>query len=190
MSATTTTPKARAIKTGPDESKSLKSVPEAAPAAAIDEGKSEMTDTVKESVKETTAAASTMFNEFNERAKAAVEKSQKLAEELVEFHKGNVEAIVSSGKLAAKSFETIGQDAAELGRKNFESAQAAFKGFSAAKSPTELLKLQSDYAKSSFDSMVAQTSKNTEATLKLFGEIFQPISNRFAVAADRFKSAM
>lgn len=149
-----------------------------------------MTDTAKETVANTTTAATNMFGDFSERTKTAFEKSQKMTEELVEFHKGNIEAFVSSGKLAAKSFETLGQEAAELGRKNFESAQAAVKELAAAKSPTELFKLQSDFAKSSFDAFIAQTSKNTEASLKLAGEIFQPISNRFAMAADRFKSAV
>ena len=37
--------------------------------------------------------------------------------------------------------------------------------------------------------MVAETSKNTEAMLKLAGEVAQPISNRLALAADRFKAA-
>lgn len=154
-----------------------------------------MTDTAKatESVKKATAEATTqaqaVFSDLNERAKTAVEKSQKLAEEFADFQKGNVEALVASAKVAAKGIETLGQDAAELGRKNFETAQAAFKSFAAVKTPTELFKLQSDYAKSSFDTFVAETSKNTEAALKLAGDIFQPLSNRFAVAAEKFKTA-
>ena len=80
-------------------------------------------------------------------------------------------------------------ESAELGRKNFETAQAAFKSFAAVKTPTELFKLQSDYAKSSFDTFVAESSKNAEAALKLAGDIFQPLSNRFAVAAEKFKTA-
>ena len=40
-----------------------------------------------------------------------------------------------------------------------------------------------------FDAAVAQTSKNSEMFLKLAGDVFQPISNRFAVAADFFKKA-
>lgn len=168
--------------------------PEAAPAP--EKGTTEtMTDTAKvtESVKkaatEATSQAQAVFADINERTKAAVEKSQKLAEEFAEFQKGNVEALVASAKVAAKGLEAIGQDAAELGRKNFEGAQAALKSFAAVKSPTELFKLQSDYAKSSFDTFVAETSKNTEAALKLAGDIFQPLSNRFAVAAEKLKTA-
>ena len=34
-------------------------------------------------------------------------------EDINEFNKGNVEALVESSKIAAKGFETLGQDAAE-----------------------------------------------------------------------------
>ena len=133
--------------------------------------------------------AQTLFAEANERAKAAVEKGTKLFEEANEFSKGNVEAIVESGKIAAKGLETLGQDAADYSRKQFEGATAALKSLSSVKSPTDFFKLHSDYVRSAFDSIVAQTSKNTEAMLKLAGEVAQPISNRVAVAVEKVKIA-
>ncbi len=133
--------------------------------------------------------AQTLFAEANERAKAAVEKGTKLFEEANEFSKGNIEAIVESGKIAAKGLESFGQEAAEYSRKQFEGATAALKGMASAKSPTDFFKLHSDFVRSSFDSIVAQTSKNTEAMLKLAGEVAQPISNRVAVAAEKVKVA-
>lgn len=133
--------------------------------------------------------AQTYFAEANERAKAAVEKGTKLFEEANEFSKGNIEAIVESGKIAAKGIETLGQDAADYSRKQFEGATAALKSLSAVKSPTDFFKLHSDYVRSAFDSVVAQTSKNTEAMLKLAGEVAQPISNRVAVAVEKVKIA-
>ena len=130
-----------------------------------------------------------MFGGLNDRAKTAMEKGTKLSEELTELTKGNVEAIVASSKLAAKGAEAMTQEAAEYSKKNFESATALFKSFAAVKSPTELFQLQSDYAKSSFDSVVAEASKLSEAWVKLAGEVVQPISNRYAVAAEKLKAA-
>src|SRR3546814_15818222 len=54
-----------------------------------------------------------VYGEFNEKAKVAVEKSGKIIEELNELTKGNVEAVVESGKIAAKGAETLGQEAAD-----------------------------------------------------------------------------
>ncbi|MES2987417.1 MAG: phasin family protein [Pseudomonadota bacterium] len=144
---------------------------------------------VETMIEANTAKAQAMFTDFNDRTKAAVEKSTKLIEEANEFAKGNAEAIVESGKIAAKGMEALGQDAAEYSRKSFETATAAFKTFGTVKSPTELFKLQSDFFRTAFDSYVAEASKNTEAMLKLAGDAAQPLSTRFAVAAEKVKTA-
>ncbi len=130
-----------------------------------------------------------MFAELNDKAKAQVEKNTKLVGEMTELAKGNVEALVESGKITAKGLETLGQDAAEYSRKSFESATATLKSMSAVKSPADFFKLQSDYVRSAFDSMVAETSKNTEAFIKLAGDAAQPVSNRVAVAMEKIKTA-
>lgn len=147
------------------------------------------TSTMATNFETSTAKAQALFADFNDRTKAAVEKSTKLVEEANEFAKGNLEAVVESGRIAAKGFETLGQDAAEYGRKSFESATAALKSFATVKSPTEFFKLQSDFLRGAFDSYVAEASKNTEAVLKLAGDAAQPISSRFAVAAEKVKTA-
>lgn len=152
-----------------------------------------MTDTVNNTAKtfaeDAQARATQFFGDVNARTKAAVERSTKLVEELNEFNKGNIEALVESGRVAAKAAETLGQQAAETARKNFEQTTAALKTFASAKTPTEFFQLQSDFARSAFDQLIAETSKNSETLLKVAGDVFQPISNRFAVAAEKFKAA-
>jgi phasin family protein len=131
-----------------------------------------------------------MFGDVNEQARGVFEKNARLVEELTELTRGNVEALVTSTKLAAKGVEALGQEAAEYGRKTFEEASSAMRSFAEIKSPADLLKLQSEFAKSQFDSIVAQNSKLSEAAIKLCGEIFEPLSSRYSVAAERVKSAL
>ena len=133
--------------------------------------------------------AQALFSDFSNRFKTAFEKSTKLSEELVDFTKGNVEAVIASARVAAKASEAFGQEAAEYGKKNLESATTAFKSFATVKSPTELFQLQSEFAKASFDSIVAEASRVSEALMKVAGEVAQPISNRYAIAAEKIKSA-
>ncbi len=134
-----------------------------------------------------TEKSQAMMSDMNGRAKAAMEKTQTMFADMNDFNKGNVEALVESSKIAAKGIETMGQDAAEYTRKSFEHATAVVKTLSSVKSPTEFMKLHSDYVRQSFDALVAESSKTTEAVLKLAGEIAQPISNRVAVAAEKMK---
>jgi phasin family protein len=129
-----------------------------------------------------------VFGDVNERAKVAVERSAKIVEELADLTRGNVEALVASSKLAAKGVETLSQDAAEYSRKSFEEASAALKGFAEVKSATDFFKLQGDFARAAFDSAVAESARLSETVLKLAGEVAEPITSRYNVAAERVKT--
>lgn len=128
------------------------------------------------------------FGDINERTKSAMEKSAKFAEEIADLTRGNVEALVASSKVAAKGVETLSQEAAEFGRKSFEDASAAFKSFAEVKSATDFFKLQSDYARGAFDAAVAESAKVSEAFLKIAGDVAEPITSRYSVAAERVKT--
>lgn len=156
--------------------------PTAKPATILKEPK------MAETINTVTDKAQAYFADANARAKGALEKGVKAIEEANAFHKGNLEAIVESSKIAAKGAEKLGQDAAAYAKNSYEKANEAFKAMSGVKSPTDLFKLQSDYVRASFDAFVAETSRSTEAALKLAGEIAQPLSNRFALAAEKVKA--
>ena len=157
--------------------------------AAIQQKDDAVENVMHNAAQDAQAKAQTMFAEANDRTKGAMDKGRKMVEDMNDFGKGNVEAIVESSKIAARGLETMGQDVTAYTRKSIEEAMAALKTLAAAKSPTEFLKLQSDYARSMFDAMIAETSRSTEAMLKLAGEVAQPISNRMAIAADKMKVA-
>lgn len=149
--------------------------------------------TINENVKKQTETAMAQgkaaVEQFQTKTREALDKSTKAAEELGSFTRENVEAFVESGKIAAKGFETLTQSAIEVAKKNGEAATTAFKSFSSAKSANELLQLQSDFARTQFDKFIADSSKMTEAFVKLSNDVFEPISSRFAVAADKLKTA-
>ncbi len=130
----------------------------------------------------------TVVSEANDRAKTAMEKNAKIIEELAELGRGNVEALVASSKVAAKGAETLSQDAANYSRARFEEATAAFKSFTDVKSATDFFKLQGDFARTAFDSAVAESARVSEAMLKLAGDVAEPLTSRYAVAADRVKT--
>lgn len=145
-------------------------------------------ETTKKYTEEAQVRFQSAFSEMSERAKAGVEKSTKTLEELSDIAKGNVEALVESGKIATKGVETLGQEAAEYGRVSFEKASAAMKSFAAVKSPTEFFQLQSDLISSSFDSFAKESAKASEAFLKLAGDVAQPISTRVSVMTEKVRS--
>src|SRR3546814_10344131 len=94
-------------------------------------------------------------------------------------------SLVESGKIAAKNFETLGQEGVAFARKSFEDTTAALKGYTAVKSPAEFFKLYAENSKKAFDAAVAQTSKTSELVVKLTNDSFAPISNRVSVITSR-----
>lgn len=158
------------------------------PIKQFNEGKEEM---VQEAIQATQANAEkvqAVFGDVNARTKAAFDRNAKLVEEVTELTKGNVEALVASSKIVARGVESLGQEVAEYGRKSFEEASAALKSFAEVKSPADLFRLQSEYAKSAFDSVVAEGSRFSEALIKLSGEVAEPITSRYSLAAERVKT--
>ena len=120
--------------------------------------------------------------------KAVMERTQRLAQEASELAKGNLEAMMASSKIAAQNAGTLGQDVAEFGRKSFEGASEAMKSFAAAKSPTELLRLQSEFAKSYMETMFAEGTRLSETMVKLTGEALQPVQTRVAANVEKAKA--
>lgn len=168
----------------------------AAPVPAASLQKEDIMDTIDNAANAATDTVETaadrgqaMFNETTDRAKSAVEKSTKLFADLNDFSKGNLEAVVESSKIAAKGAEDIARYTSDYARATVEKANANARQLAAVKSPTELFKLQGDFAREAMDSAMAETAKFAEGYLKLLGEIAQPISNRVAVAAEKMKLA-
>ena len=129
-----------------------------------------------------------IMSQANTRGQDMVKRSQKVAEELADLARANVEAVVEAGRVASEGARSIGQEAVTSGRDSFEQAADAIRSLAEAKSPTEYLQLQSDFARASFDRAVAESSRLTESLVKLAGEAFQPLSSRASANAERFNT--
>jgi phasin family protein len=129
-----------------------------------------------------------LFADANGRTQDAVQRTQRVAEELAGLTRANVEAIVESSRVAAEGARSIGQNVVASSRDGVEQAADAIRSLAEAKSPTEYMQLQGEFARASFDRLVAESSKLTESFVKLAGEAFQPLSNRASANAERFNT--
>jgi phasin family protein len=131
----------------------------------------------------------TVIGEAQSKAKEAFEKSTAMLGDYADFAKGNVEAVVESGKILAEGLQDMGTNLVAEGRATFETVTADIKEMAAAKSPTDLIQLQGEMFRKSFDSAVAYGSKNTEAMLKIASDAMAPISGRMTLAVEKVRSA-
>lgn len=133
----------------------------------------------------TAAPFSAFFADAGERSQEAVRRSQKSVEQLADLNRANVEALVDSGKIAVEGVRSIGQDVVKNSRQGVEQTADAIRALAEAKSPTEFIEAQSEFARASFDRFVADSSRLTESVVKLAGEAFQPLSSRASLNAER-----
>ncbi|QDK31455.1 phasin family protein [Sphingomonas sp. IC081] len=123
------------------------------------------------------------------KAKAAFEKGTGALGELGDFTKGNLEAVVESGKILAEGLQGLGSELVSEGRTSFATMTGDIKELAAVKSPTDFFKLQGDIARKNFDSAVAYSSKNSEAMLKLMSDVMAPLSGRVSIAMEKVRHA-
>ncbi|RPF71902.1 phasin family protein [Aurantiacibacter spongiae] len=134
----------------------------------------QMTDTMSQAV-----------TEMQTRAQAAYEKGTASMGEMTDFAKGNVEAMVESGKILAEGMQSMSKTYADEAKTAYETATADMKEMAAIKSPTELFQLQGKILRRNFDMLVATTSKNTDAAMKLANDAMAPITGRINVATEK-----
>ncbi|QGN55213.1 phasin family protein [Novosphingobium sp. Gsoil 351] len=148
-----------------------------------------MATTIKKTTEDFSSKIQDAVKDAQERAKTAFEKSQAALGDANEFSKGNLEALVETGKVLANGIQTMGKSYVAEVKSTFEAMQADAKELTSVKSPKEFVEIQSKLLRKYFDNAVAFNSKNAEATLKLANEAFQPISSRVSLAVEKVRKA-
>ena len=128
-------------------------------------------------------------SEMQSKAKAALEKSTAYAGEMTDFAKGNVEAMVESGKILSAGMQDMSKTMVDEAKTAYETMTADVKEMASVKSPTELFQLQGKLARRNFDSMVAFSSKAGDSMMKLYTDAFAPVSSRVSLAAEKLSKA-
>jgi len=148
-----------------------------------------MATTAKKTTEDFTAKIQDAVKDAQARAKAAFEKSQASFADANDFSKGNLEAVVESGKILGSGLQEIGKSYVAEVKSTFEKLQADAKELTSVKSPKEFVELQGKLARKYFDSAVAYNSKSAEAALKLANDAFQPLSTRVSLAVEKVRKA-
>ncbi|MGQ3049667.1 MAG: phasin family protein [Niveispirillum sp.] len=121
--------------------------------------------------------------------KEKVEKMSKQVfatfEDVVGFQKENVEAFVASSTILSKGFEALSKEIAAFTQAQYEQSVATTKALFAVKSVKELVDLQTEFAKSSFDAIVAEATKVSEAGIKVANEAAEPITARVNATVEK-----
>ncbi len=136
-----------------------------------------------------TATIKTYAADAQAKAKAALTKGSEAVGEVTEFTKGNVDAVVASGKILGAGLQGLGKTYAAEGKAAVETVTADVKAIAAVKSPIEFVQAQSAILKKNFDHAIDFNAKTGETMLKLFGEAFALLSVRASMMVAMVKKA-
>lgn len=140
---------------------------------------------VKEGVEKATKGFETTQAQFKE----GVEKAMKTAEDLVAFGQGNVEALLKSGQVWVAGVQDLSRRMATSAQTSFEDAISTLRSLAGAKSLKETMDLQLGFARSAMEKAMSETTRFTDASVKLAEEVAAPLTARFALAAETFSRA-
>lgn len=115
-----------------------------------------------------------------------ITKTMKTAEEVVAFSQGNVEALIKSGQIWSAGMQDLSKQMASSIQASYEEAMAAFKAMTSVKSFKEAVDLQVGFARSAVEKSMTESSKYTDASIKLAEQAIAPISGRMTMAAEKF----
>ncbi len=116
-----------------------------------------------------------------------VEKMTKGIENATSFGQENVEAVVTSSKIAAKAAENMGAEIAAYSKKAYEDSIAVAKELTTCKSVTEFFEKQTEFGKTSIEGFVAEATRLNEMYAAAAKETFAPLNARFTAAVETVK---
>jgi len=141
----------------------------------------------------TAQAAKTAVEQFtaagNKAFKDSLEKSFTAVAELNAHSKKNYEALVASATAATKGAETLGAQAVAFSKKSVEDQVAAAKTLAAAKSVQEVIELQTSFAKTAFETYIAELNKVAEIVAASVKATTSPINARVSALVETVQAA-
>ena len=135
-----------------------------------------------------TASAETALESGAAALKTGLEKALKGYDAVLGYSKETAEAVMQSATVAGKGVETINGEIYAYSKQSIEDTVAATKAVMGSKSVHEAFEFQTDFAKSAFESYVAELSKISELATSTTKDTFAPFKGRVQAWLDTVQS--
>ena len=111
------------------------------------------------------------------------EPLQKASDDFQKMGKDNYDAVLRSYGELNKGFQAIGARVTDYSKRAFEDASRAFEQLVGAKSLESVVEIQSQYAKKTYDTWVAEASKLGEMYAAVARDAYKPVEKAVAKKA-------
>ena len=121
--------------------------------------------------------------------KQGLDKAVKSYDNVASFNKATLEALMQSASVTTKGIEALNAETLAFSKQSLEDAVAATKAALTSRSIQELVEVNSDFAKSAFDSYIGQFTKMGDMIVTLAKSAAEPLNGRTAALVDVIQSA-
>ncbi len=136
-----------------------------------------------------TEGIETAIKTGSEALKSGFDKAVKNYDQFLGYGKDTVEAYLKAANAAGKGVETLQNELYAYSKQSMEDTISATKALLGSKSVHEAFELQSDFAKTAFDTYVSQVTKLGEIVSSTAKETLEPIQGRIQAWVDVVQSS-
>ena len=101
-------------------------------------------------------------------------------EDFQKFSKQQIETVTAVTSKVTKGLQEIAVESTDYSKKAFAESTAVMEKLMGAKSVESAIQIQTDFAKTAYESFVAQVSKINQLFVKLATEAFKPVETAIA----------
>ena len=103
-------------------------------------------------------------------------------EDFQKFSKQQLEAMTAATTTFSKGLQELAAESTDYSKKAFAASSAVVEKLLGAKNMESAMQIQTEYAKSAYDTFVAQATKMSEIYAKLAAEAMKPVSSAWTAA--------
>jgi len=107
-------------------------------------------------------------------------------EDVIAMSKSNVDAFVQASTIASKGVQDVANLVAEITKSTIEGNVEVSKKIMECKTPQEAVELQTEAAKASYEKMIVDSKRITEASQKITEEATKPLAEVYTTVAEKF----
>lgn len=127
--------------------------------------------------------AKARFEDIAAKSREAMELGLKAVDAAVATSRGNVDALLESSHVATGAFEAIAKDVADYAKQRADRTTSAVRAMTQAKSVSELVQMQGDFARTEFAATITETTRLSQAMFAAVGAMFAPLQQQAMAAS-------
>lgn len=128
--------------------------------------------------------AKARFEDIATKSREAMELGLKAVDGAAAASRGNVDALLESSHVASGAFEAIAKEVADFSKQRVERTTSAVRALTQAKSVSELVQLQGDFARAEFAATIAESTRLSQAMFAAVGAMFAPLQQQAMAAVE------